>query len=138
MIYKAEVWKPWPLNPDYLVSSHGNVLGWLKGHKARRTCTPYISRVGYVQYRVRVDGKPFSASAHRMVAQTFLPNPDNLPDVNHLDEDKTNNRVENLCWMSHKDNCNYGTLPQRRRANGRKKAELWKEFKEWKNNNGGM
>lgn len=138
MQYKAELWRPWPKNPDYLVSTHGRVLGWLRGHKTRRTCTPYMGRAGYVRYKVMVDGKQFNALAHRMVAETFIPNPDNLSDVNHLDEDKTNNHIENLEWISHKDNCNYGTLPQRQRANGRKRAELWKEFMEWKNSNGGM
>ena len=46
---------------------------------------------------------------HRLVAQAFLSNPKNLTDVNHIDEDPSNNRVDNLEWISHKDNCNYGT-----------------------------
>lgn len=43
---------------------------------------------------------------HRLVALAFIPNPDNLPEVSHLDETRTNNRVDNLVWSSHKDNCN--------------------------------
>ena len=46
---------------------------------------------------------------HRLVAQAFIPNPDNLPEVNHKDECKTNNALDNLEWCDKKYNINYGT-----------------------------
>lgn len=51
---------------------------------------------------------------HRIVAKAFLQNPDNLPQVNHKDENKLNNRVDNLEWCSAKYNVNYGTCTKRR------------------------
>jgi hypothetical protein len=53
-------------------------------------------------------------SVHRLVAEAFIPNPNNLPEVNHKDEDKTNNRADNLEWMSHYENTHYGTGIARR------------------------
>ena len=60
-----------------------------------------------------MNGKSTNHTVHRLVAKAFIPNPNNLSDVNHKDENRTNNNVENLEWMSHVDNCNYGTRNER-------------------------
>lgn len=60
---------------------------------------------------VTIGGKPISV--HRLVAQAFMPNPNNLPMVNHKDENPSNNCVENLEWCDAKYNCNYGTRIKR-------------------------
>lgn len=60
---------------------------------------------------VRLEGKSFRV--HRLVAQVFIPNPDNLPEVNHKDENKHNNRVDNLEWCTHQYNNAYGTKGKR-------------------------
>ena len=69
----------------------------------------------YFYYRVslRKDGKYYNKSIHRLVAEAFLPNPDNLPCVNHKDENKLNNCVDNLEWCTKSYNHSYGTCIER-------------------------
>lgn len=71
---------------------------------------PKKSESGYLRIGLYAkNGKQKFESIHRLVALTFIPNPDGLPQVNHKDENKQNNCVENLEWISAKDNTNYGT-----------------------------
>ena len=60
---------------------------------------------------------------HRLVAEAFIPNPDNLPEVNHKDEDKSNNKVDNLEWCDRAYNMNYGTVIKRTAAARSKPVE---------------
>ena len=60
-----------------------------------------------------IDGQHSVAKIHRLVAKAFIPNPDNMPEVNHKNEDKADNRADNLEWCTHEDNCRYGTRNQR-------------------------
>lgn len=73
---------------------------------------------GYYHIMLCKDGKRITKNIHRIVADAFIPNPDNLPQVNHKDEDKSNNRVDNLEWCSPRYNCSYGT--KNRRCNNTK------------------
>lgn len=70
-------------------------------------------RYGYLMVVLFKDGKRKEILVHRLVAQAFLPNLDNLPQVNHKDENKTNNCVENLEFCDAKYNSNYGTRNER-------------------------
>ena len=71
---------------------------------------------GYKTVSLTKDGKTKTLFVHRLVAEAFIPNVDNLPMVNHKDEDKTNNFVENLEWCTNDYNINYGTA-RKRQAN---------------------
>lgn len=69
---------------------------------------------GYASVSLTKDGKPKSQNVHRLVAEAFIPNPQNLPCVNHKDEDKSNSVVTNLEWCDYSYNNTYGTVLQRR------------------------
>lgn len=60
------------------------------------------------------DGRYHKKYVHRLIAEAFIPNPDNLPFVNHKDEDGTNNLISNLEWCTREYNVNYGTAKERR------------------------
>lgn len=110
----------------YQVSNWGRVksLNYLHTGKAE-LMNPVQDTDGYLTVQLWKNGKPKTCKVHRLVAQTFIPNPENKPQVNHIDEDKTNNFVflnedgsvdkekSNLEWKSHKDNCNHGTRNER-------------------------
>lgn len=68
---------------------------------------------GYLKVKLQKNGKSKSFQVHRLVAEAFIDNPDKLPQVNHIDEDKQNNKVNNLEWCSAKYNSNYGTRTER-------------------------
>lgn len=99
----------------YQVSNLGRIKR-LKGYrcKTERILSSSKGAHGYRRISLSKDGIRPTFLVHRLVAEAFLPNPDNLSTVNHKDEDKTNNRVDNLEWMSCKENINYGTGIQRR------------------------
>lgn len=76
----------------------------------------------YQKVVLRKDGKEKLKSVHRLVADAFIPNPDNLPQVNHKDENKHNNHVDNLEWCTCRYNVNYGTCNDRRFEKHSKRA----------------
>lgn len=67
----------------------------------------------YLYVRLCKDGKVKACTIHRLVAQAFLDNPDNLPQVNHIDENKENNHADNLEWVTCRENMNHGTRNHR-------------------------
>ena len=134
---KGEIWKP-VRNYEglYEVSNMGRVKSlertvWcgLNGGCYRaipeKILEGYDDGHGYLQVELYKDGKGKWCSINRLVAQAFLENPQNLPEVNHKDENKKNNRVENLEWCSKLYNVNYGTRNKKisEKLKGRKHSE---------------
>lgn len=94
-----EIWKQSSLAPEYEVSS----LGRVRHKDAKRVRKPISSSNGYLYISIRDTSMKYGVkdlSIHRLVAQEFLPNPHNLPQVNHIDGNKGNNAVNNLEWCS--------------------------------------
>jgi hypothetical protein len=88
-----EIWKTIEQDTNYQVSTQGR----FKNKQGQILTT---KQTGYIYVRVGKD----KILLHRLIAQTFIPNPDNLPDVNHKNGIKSDNRLENLEWMSRRDN----------------------------------
>lgn len=80
------------------VTSDGKVFR--NGHLMK----PHYNNCGYLRVRVQNKKTKTKYSVHRLIAMAFLPNPNNLPVVMHLDNDKTNNKVSNLKWGTHSEN----------------------------------
>lgn len=99
------------LIPDTFVSEDGRVAS-LSRWGDYRILNQHIHG-GYYCIQKVIKGVTYWQSVHRLVAEAFLPNTENLPIVNHLNENKLDNRVENLEWTSAKGNCLHGTKPKR-------------------------
>ena len=101
----------------YAITEDGQV--W--SHKNQRFLKPYRDNRGYLKVDLRNGEIRKQCRVHRLVAEAFIPNPFGLDTVNHIDENKENNCVDNLEWMSVGDNVRYGTGSQRSGMNRRKK-----------------
>jgi hypothetical protein len=112
---ETEIWKKNPEIEKLEVSTFGRVrtldkvvpsgkyTRFIKG----RVLKQFDNSKGYLQVNIKVDGKWTRKTVHRIVAQTFLPNPNSFPMVNHRDCDRTNNNVDNLEWCTAKYNSQY-------------------------------
>ena len=98
----------------YQVSNLGNVKSLNYNRTGEeRIITPVKSGRGYLCVSLYKNGIHKKFLIHRLIAQVFIENPENLPQVNHIDENKRNNRVENLEWCTNKYNVCYGTRNER-------------------------
>jgi hypothetical protein len=93
----------------YQVSSNGKI----KSSKNNKILALHKNTKGYKQITLHKNGDRKRKMVHRLVAEAFIPNPNNYPIINHKDECKDNCSVENLEWCTNKYNINYGTHNER-------------------------
>ena len=139
----SEIWKTVVYDDEiyeglYKVSNLGRILSLNYRNTGKPDLmTPGDNGRGYLQVCLSKNGEDKWCLVHRLVAETFLENPENLPEVNHKDEDKTNNFVflnedgsvdkkrSNLEWKNHRDNLNHGTRNERiAKANSKRVLQL--------------
>ena len=94
---------------DRIVRANRNATRLMKG----KIIKPVICKNGYYEIHLKVNGKRTVKMLHRAVAEAFIDNPNDLPEVNHKDENPANNHASNLEWCTSKYNANYGTRNQR-------------------------
>lgn len=94
---------------NYDVTTTGEVINNSTG----KALKPSKVGIGYLQVILCKNCRPKHFYIHRLVAEAFIPNPDNLPCVNHKDENPSNNSVDNLEWCTYEYNNNYGTHNER-------------------------
>ena len=107
-----EEWKQIRGFPNYLVSNLGRVKSIERDYKYGSHTDMILStndRRGYQGVTLFKDGKRFYKSVHRLVAEAFIPNPNDYPCINHKDENRKNSRVDNLEWCTHIYNSRYGS-----------------------------
>lgn len=107
-----EVWKPCPgFETKYLISNLGNIksIGTYNTCKNNQLIKQYKKhdKNDYMQVRLYDNGRAKTIEVHTLVAKAFIPNPSNLPMVNHKDENKSNNIVSNLEWCDNQYNIRY-------------------------------
>ena len=120
-----EIWKEIPgYDGVYKISNFGRLISLKSG---REKFLKFGIANGYYQFNLRKDGGFKKVFIHRLVAFSFIENPENYPQVNHKDENKHNNNVSNLEWCTAKYNMNYGNRTKNasaKRINGKRSKSV--------------
>ena len=110
----VRIWKPiLGYEDEYIISDYGEIISISKydsrGHLRKAKVKKFTkNKYGYLVVGLHKNGKEKKFLVHRLVAENFIDNPQKYEEVNHIDENKTNNSVANLEWCSRKYNVNYG------------------------------
>lgn len=111
----------------YSVSSNGEVYS----KRTKKVLSPGIDKDGYYRYVLCVNSERHTVTGHRLVAMSFIPNPDNKPAIDHINGIRTDNRAENLRWVTNKENThNPNTMPNLIKASISRLPLLYEKSKE--------
>ena len=102
---------------NYFITEEGLLF-----NKYKKKLSPVDNGRGYLIVNINIKGKRKCKAIHRIVAEAFIPNPENLPEVNHIDGDRYNNTVSNLEWITHGNNIRHSYKLQNRTATGSSNA----------------
>ena len=99
-----EIWKA--IDKNYFVSNYGNIKSLPRNGtiKTEKILKPKTSKKGYREVSLSENNIRKYKLVHRLVAELFIPNPENKPCIDHIDSDKSNNKVENLRWVTYQEN----------------------------------
>lgn len=100
----GEIWKTINDFKNYEVSNLGRIKSLPRPKTKGGILKSQINKLGYSKITLLKNGKQYLFSIHRLVAEAFISNPNNLPEVNHKDGNKQNNCVDNLEWVTHSEN----------------------------------
>ena len=136
----GELWKPvYGYEDSYEVSSEGRVRSKTRLVRKNEDCTylregkilkPQLRKHGYLGVWLYTGESKKQVSVHRLVAEAFCERRDGQTEVNHLNENKQDNRAENLAWCTKSENCSYGSRPSAisaKNTNG-KKSKAVRQF----------
>jgi len=96
------MWKQIRNYPDYRIDENGNIISYKRNKET--PLHPILTKYGYYEVDLYLKGKRRRFKVHRLVAETFIPNINNLPQINHKNGNKLDNTVKNIEWCTCKDN----------------------------------
>jgi len=112
--------------PNYSI----NILGEVRNDKTLRILKKNIDTDGYYQIGICKNNIQKTFKIHRLIAIHFIPNPENKPVIDHIDNNKLNNSIENLRWCSHQDNMR-NTIKRKNTLSIYKGVSFYKSVKKW-------